>query len=321
MELKLIRYRNSSQAVPSGRYEGVRQCKTLLMLNGFAQSTLGFVPQEHIRNFDDSKNDEPGLAEFFYEQGFDVWLFDYRTSSILEASKKACSMDDIAEFDIPGAVDLVIDTLRKENPNFGDNDLQIYAYAHCVGAASLAMSLLGGYLHDEGKEYGKLAGVTFSQMQAFLVGSKTAQMRLQVGGILRDAMGIEYLRLSAAEREPTVLESVLDRLFASLPVDEGEHCPHEFDRFTPRPGICTCKRMSGTISRLLKHDRIKEETHDRLAVYFGRANTGLLVHGGRCVANERLVNADGQNVYVTDENIQAYLHLSLIHISEPTRPY
>lgn len=318
VELKLIRYRNSSQPVPSGRYEGVRQCKTLLMLNGFAQSTLGFVPQEHIRNFDDSKNDEPGLAEFFYEQGFDVWLFDYRTSSILEASKKACSMDDIAEFDIPGAVDLVIDTLRKENPNFGDNDLQIYACAHCVGAASLAMSLLGGYLHDEGKEYGKLAGVTFSQMQAFLVGSKTAQMRLQVGGILRDAMGIEYLRLSAAEREPTVLESVLDRLFASLPVDEGEHCPHEFDRFTPRPGICTCKRMSGTISRLLKHDRIKEETHDRLAVYFGRANTGLLVHGGRCVANERLVNADGQNVYVTDENIQAYLHIpvAILHGEE-----
>ena len=42
VELKLIRYRNSSQPVPSGRYEGVRQCKTLLMLNGFAQSTLGF---------------------------------------------------------------------------------------------------------------------------------------------------------------------------------------------------------------------------------------------------------------------------------------
>lgn len=319
VELKLVRYRNSSPPVRSGRYKDVWQCKTLLMLNGFAQSTLGFVPQEHIRNFDDSKNDEPGLAEFFYEQGFDVWLFDYRTSSILEASKKACSMDDIAEFDIPKAVNLVIKTLRDEHPDVGDDDdLQIYAYAHCVGAASLAMSLLGGYLHDQGKEYGKLAGVTFSQMQAFLVGSKTAQMRLQVGGILRDALGIEYLRLSAAEREPTMLESLLDRLFASLPMDEHEECPHEHDRCTPRPGIATCKRMSGTISRLLKHDRIKEETHDRLAVYFGRANTSLLVHGGRCVANERLVNADGQNVYVTDENIQAYLRLpvAILHGAE-----
>ena len=309
VELKLIRYRNSSAPVASGRHAGVWQCKTLLMLNGFAQSTLGFVPQELIRDFNDPTKDEPGLAEFFYEQGFDVWLFDYRTSSILDASKQACSMDDIAECDIPEAVDHILEALRREYPEVGQSDVQIYAYAHCVGAASLAMSLLGGHLHHEGKDYGKLAGVTFSQMQAFLVGSKTAQMRLQVGGILRDALGIEYLRLSAAERQPTAMESVLDRLFASLPVDDGETCPYEFDRFTPRPGICTCKRMSGTISRLLKHDRIKEETHDRLAVYFGRANTSLLVHGGRCVANERLVNADGQNVYVTDENIQAYLRL------------
>lgn len=318
VELKLVRYRNVLKHEPSRRHAGVRQFKTLLMLNGFAQSTLGFVPQEHIRNFKDPKTDEPGLAEFFYEQGFDVWLFDYRTSSILDASKKSCSMDDIAEFDIPEAVNHILSTLRRECPEAGEGDFQIYAYAHCVGAASLAMSLLGGYLHDKGKEHGKLAGVTFSQMQAFLVGSKTAQMRLQVGGILRDALGIEYLRLSAAERQPTALESVLDRLFASLPVDPGEHCPHEFDRFKRRPGICTCKRMSGTISRLLKHDRIKEETHDRLAVYFGRANTGLLVHGGRCVASERLVNADGQNVYVTDENIRRYLHLpvAILHGDE-----
>ena len=67
--------------------------------------------------------------------------------------------------------------------------------------------------------------------------------------------------------------------------------------------------MSGTISRLLKHDRIKELTHDRLPVYFGRANTSLLVHGGRCVENERLVNADGQNVYVTDANIRQHLRM------------
>ena len=326
VKLKLIRYRQALNQVPSGRHANVRQFKTLLMLNGFAQSTLGFVPQEHIRNYSDPTQDEPGLAEFFYEQGFDVWLFDYRTSSILEASKKACSMDDIAEFDIPAAVDHILGVLRVECPEADKGDLQIYAYAHCVGAASLAMSLLGGHLQykykDDDKEYdkdyGKLAGVTFSQMQAFLVGSKTAQMRLQVGGILRDGLGIEYLRLSAAERQPTAMESVLDRLFASLPVDPGEECPHEFDRFKQRPGICTCKRMSGTISRLLKHDRIKEETHDRLPVYFGRANTSLLVHGGRCVASERLVNADGQNVYVTDENIRRYLHLpvAILHGDE-----
>jgi choline dehydrogenase-like flavoprotein len=309
VELKLTRYRQAHAARAPAR-GGMTQFKTLIMLNGFAQSTLGFVPQEHVRRWQ-ADNDEPGLAEFFYEQGFDVWLFDYRTSSILDASKLRCRMDETAQFDIPAAVDHVIGQLAGETGMSADA-IQIFAFAHCVGAASLAMSMLGGYLRHPAPSPdrpgpSKLAGVTFSQMQMFLVGSTTAQMRLQVAGVLRDVFGLDYLRLSAAERQPTQLESVLDRLFATLPDDPGEECPHERDLALPRPGICTCKRMSGTISRLLKHDRIKEETHDKLPVYFGRANTGLLVHGGRCVENERLVNADGQNVYVTDENIARYL--------------
>ncbi|MFC5496753.1 alkaline phosphatase D family protein [Caenimonas terrae] len=302
--LKLTRYRQP-QIEHATTVDGLVQAKVMLLLNGFAQSTLGFVPQEHVRkrNGDGpARDDEPGLAEFFYEQGYDVWLFDYRTSAILDESKQPCTMDEIAQFDIPAAVDRARATVAGEL-NLDPQRVRIFAFAHCVGAASMAMSLLGGSLQD------RLAGVTFSQMQAFLIGSRTAQMRLRVGGILRDTLGIQYLRLSAAEREPTVLESVLDRLFASLPVDPGEYCPHEHNRLTPRPAICTCKRMSGTISRLLKHDRIKPQTHDRLPVYFGRANTSLLVHGGRCVDNERLVNADGQNVYVTDENITAHLNL------------
>ena len=296
------------------------QAKVLLMLNGFAQSTLGFVPQEHKRwpsvngKTSTGEIDEPGLAEFFYEQGFDIWLFDYRTSSILDASKLPCSMDDIAQFDIPGAVDHILGVVRGELNLAENTQLQIYAFAHCVGAASLAMSMLGGHLAynpKEDKPVSKLAGITLSQMQAYLVGSTTAQLRLQAGGILRDTLGIDYLRLSAAERQPTPMESLLDRLFASLPVDEGEHCPQENARYWPRPGICTCKRMTGSISRLLKHDMIKEETHDRLPIYFGRANTSLLVHGGRCVENERLVNADGQNIYVTDANIKKYMRLPI----------
>ena len=297
--LKLTRYK-AAKLVSGQTPSGAIQVKAIMMMNGFAQPTLPFVATEIPQN----------LAECFYEMGYDVWLFDYRSSTILDASKLACTMDDIAEFDIPRAVDHILGNLRSEL-KFGANvKIQIYAFTHCVGSASMAMSLLAGKLADQDK-VSKIAGVILSQMQPFLVGSKTNQMRLQTASFLRDVAGIGVLRLSAAEKQPTAFESLLDRLYASLPTTDAERCPHENDRVEERPDIATCKRMTGTLSRLLKHDQIKKETHRKLSIYFGRANTTLFVHGAKCVDYERLVNADGQNVYVTDENILRYFRLPM----------
>jgi choline dehydrogenase-like flavoprotein len=329
--LALTRYKqlHRVEATRNTGYPNTWQCKAMLMLNGFAQTTLGFVPQEHDRSKDDM-----GLATLFYEMGYDVWLFDYRVSPLLESSKLRCSMDDIAEHDVPMAIDQVLATLRDEltarvhgsspgeDPLPQDARLQISCFAHCVGAASLVMSLLSGRLRhqkvpalDTGDPPSKLSAMTLSNMQAYLVASSTAQTRLGFGALARDLLNIDYFRLSAAEREPSAFEVVLDRVFGSLPVDPGEECPGEYSRFTPNPAMCTCKRMSGTISRLLRHDRLLPATHEKLPVYFGRANTGVLAHGARCVEHERLVNADGQNVYVTDDNVHRHMGLpvALLH--------
>ena len=297
--LKLTRYK-AAKLVSGQTPSGAIQVKAIMMMNGFAQPTLPFVATEIPQN----------LAECFYEMGYDVWLFDYRSSTILDASKLACTMDDIAEFDIPRAVDHILGNLRSEL-KFGANvKIQIYAFTHCVGSASMAMSLLAGKLADQDK-VSKIAGVILSQMQPFLVGSKTNQMRLQTASFLRDVAGIGVLRLSAAEKQPTAFESLLDRLYASLPTTDAERCPHENDQVEERPDIATCKRMTGMLSRLLKHDQINEKTHEKLGIYFGRANTSLFIHGAKCVEYERLVNADGQNVYVTDENIGKYFRLPM----------
>lgn len=297
--LTLTRYK-AAKLVSGATEGGTIQVKAIMLMNGFAQPTLPFVAPEIEQN----------LAEYFYGQGYDVWLFDYRSSTILDASKQPCTMDDIANYDIPGAVDRILDILRRELGCGAEPKLQIYAFAHCVGSAAMAMSLLAGKLAYNAS-VSKIAGVILSQMQPFLVGGKTSQMRLQVASFLRDVAGIDVLRLSAAEKQSTAFESLLDRLFASLPTTDAERCPHENDRADERPDIATCKRMTGTISRLLKHDQILEETHKRLSSYFGRANTTLFIHGAKCVESERLVNADGQNVYVTDENIGKYFSLPM----------
>ena len=311
LNLKLTRYRQS--ALRHGRTAGaMTQFKTILLMGGLGQSTLSFLAPELVRK-PGKDDDEPALAEFFYEQGFDVWLLDYRLSPHLDASKLPSNLDQVARFDIPRAVDQILAALASEH-GVAFDDAQIYAYGHCVGAAALAMSLLGGMLkHASGAD--KIAGVAFSQMQAITIGSRSLQMRIRLSAVARDMLDIDYLRLSPVERAPTAMEAALDRLFASLPVAPGQACPHERSRHWPRPAICTCRRLSGIISPVINHARIKPETHDKLAVYFGRANTSVLAHGARCVENERLVDADGQNVYLAEVNIRKHLRLpvALIH--------
>lgn len=311
LKLRLTRYQQDQLARRDGP-SGLTRCKAILLIGGLGQSNLSFLAPELDRK-PGQDDDEPALAEFFYEQGFDVWLLDYRLSPHLDASKLPCTMDQVAAFDIPAAVNVILQSVSKETGCAFEKS-QLFAYGHCVGAASLAMSLLGGFLkHKSGED--KLAGVAFSQMQAITIGSRSLQMRMRMSGLARDLLGIDYLRLSPVERLPTAMEASLDRLFASLPVEPGQECPHERSRWWPRTPICTCKRLSGIISPVINHARIKPKTHEKLAVYFGRANTSVLAHGAQCVENERLVNAEGQNVYLTEGNIRQHLRLpvALIH--------
>lgn len=313
VHLRMIRYPATTPTRAFDKTSGVHRFKAILLINGFAQSTLPFVAEELKR-----EQGHCNMASWVYEQGFEVWMLEDRISTILDASKQASTMDEIAAYDIPSAVDRVLAQLRRDAGLAADAPAQIYALAHCVGAASLAMSLLGGHLRDPQRAYGKLAGVVFSQMQMYLVGSVSAQIRMPLSALARDALGIDYFRLSATEGHATDLERALDSLFASLPVDADQECPHERSGLDPHLDTCTCKRMTGVISRVVHHGRILPETHEKFPIYFGRANTSLLVHGSRCVENERLVNADGQNVYVTEANITRHLGIpiALLHGDE-----
>ena len=106
--------------------------------------------------------------------------------------------------------------------------------------------------------------------------------------------------------------------FASFHYDEAERCPHEHDLRVHQPDSTSCKRMAGFLSRLFRHDQLIESrpgrpgTHEKLDLYFGRTNLGVFLHGAKCVEYEHLVDADGQNIYVTDENVRRYLGMPVM---------
>jgi hypothetical protein len=232
------------------------------------------------------------------------------------------SMDDIGAADIPAAVDHVLKQLQSACPPSEHQPPQLFVFSHCVGSASMAMSLLGGHLTHQADavspERPKVAGVLFSQFQPFVVGSVTAQMRLQVASVLVNAMGLDYVQFAAGTAQADVLHALMDRLFASFHYDEHERCPGESDLRLIQPDCTSCKRMSGFLSRLFRHDQLivatpgQRGTHEKLDEYFGKTNLGVFLHGAKCVDYEKLVDADGQNIYVTDDNIKRFLGMPVM---------
>eukprot|EP01041_Mallomonas_annulata_P017988 gene17988-36711_t len=171
-------------------------------------------------------------------------------------------------------------------------------------------------MHEAGKP--KVAAVLFSQFQPYVIGSVTAQMRLQVASLMVNALGLEYVNFAAGTAQANGLHALMDRAFASFHYDEAERCPHEHDLRVHQPDSTSCKRMAGFLSRLFRHDQLIESqpgrpgTHEKLDLYFGRTNLGVFLHGAKCVEYEHLVDADGQNIYVTDENVRRYLGMPVM---------
>jgi hypothetical protein len=65
------------------------------------------------------------LVEFLLEKGFDVWLFDWRTSPLLAAHEQPYTLDDVARCDWPAAMEKVRSLTGQE---------QVAVMAHCLSS-------------------------------------------------------------------------------------------------------------------------------------------------------------------------------------------
>ncbi len=319
VRLALVRYRQPQrlQVLDDTLHgEGLKKAKAILLINGFAQSTLTFVAPELGKDC---------LAARLLHEGWDVWMLEYRVSPLLAASARFSTMDDIAAFDIPTGVDAVCEVLAKELIESGHlppedrtedlaRRLRIFCFSHCVGSASLAMSLAEGFLQIEHprnrrEKIDRLAGVSFSQFLPYVIGSTTAQARLQLGSFIHNIVGRDHLHFAAGMVAPDLMHSMLDRLFGTFGGDQP--CPGESDLRVLRHDSTTCKRMAGFLSRLVDHDKLGEESHKKLDTYFGRANLGVFLHGVKCVEYERMVDYDGRN-YLSDQIVSDRMDMPLL---------
>ena len=336
--LKLWRYRRVGDVddVPTGLpswqdgqwcEQPVRRAKSVLLLHAFSQSGYCYTFKETPKN----------LAESLLAAGYEVWILESRMSTRLPVSHDGCSVDQIAQHDVPGALHAIIQTLEKE---FSDADLdradhaiQVGCFAQCIGAASVTMSLLLGELtHGQRRQrymnQGEqstdhepdnrplLSGLMLSQVHPLLIGGRDSQAKSWIPPLLR--LGMETVPFAVRGPVDNPLEALADRVFASLPVPTEEQCPEEHNYDTHEDNVATCKRIRFIEAPLFKHANLNDATHAHLNRLFGNANLTLFAHARRFVDYEMLVDEDGRNTYVQRENVEQFaaLPISFLHGKE-----
>ncbi|MEE6178709.1 GMC family oxidoreductase N-terminal domain-containing protein [Mycobacterium sp. 050134] len=231
---------------------------------------------------------ETNLVEFLSASGYDVWLLDFRISTALPAARHRFTLDDVAQYDWPTAVDEVRRLTGAPN---------VQVVAHCAGSTSFTCAMLGGSLTTE-----QVRAAVCSQISTHMVVGDVMRWKtgLHVPDLL-DRLGFDTLSTDAHNDERW-WEKAFDRALAFWPMSAGEECDN-----------AVCHRITFLYGLLYEHTQLNRVTHDAaLAEMFGVANIAAFKHLATMVRAGHLVGADGSNRYMSHLQRLA-LPLTIIH--------
>ena len=252
------------------RYKGGTKGPVILS-PGYGTSTLALVTDTVDTNF----------PEYLFERGYDVWLFDYRSSPALLAASSQYTADDIATHDYPAAVDKV----REVS---GSDTVQVTA--HCVGSMSFTMSLAAGLKNVRSAICSQVA---MHPVVIPLVGIKT---RLHLATLL-DKIGVKNL---TSDYEPEKLpDRVLERLMHLYPTKEKCESP-------------VCRRILFMYGEVFRHDQLNEATHRQVPEMFGMSSMTIFRHISDICNKGHVIDAQGEETYLPNvENMD--IPITFIH--------
>jgi cholesterol oxidase len=176
------------------------------------------------------------LVEFLVAEGFDVWLFDWRTSPLLPAHKDAYTLDDVARYDWPAAV---AEVKRRTGTK------EVSVMAHCLSSPCFLLGLVRGYVQGS-----DIRSFVASQVALHLnftpVGSTKLQLR--VDRLLPSADMIhqkpDEVRMRVSDLAVSFLASVIPKSYS---------CDNR-----------ACYRHSATFGDLILHSRVSATTHSMM---------------------------------------------------------
>jgi cholesterol oxidase len=230
---------------------------------------------------------ETNLLEYLYAHGFDVWLLDYRASIELPSSRAQFTADDVAAQDYPAAVDEVRNLTGADS---------VQMVAHCFGGTTFTCAMLGGL---QGVRSAVISQVSTDLVVGFGAKLKTG---LHVPEVL-DAVGVEELTAYTDTHE-NWKGRIFNAIAEIAPAGGKQEC-----------GSHTCERISFMYAPLYKHENLNQATHDALHEMFGVANMDSFRHLAEMSRQEKVVDANGEDVYLPHVDRMA-IPIAFVHGAE-----
>jgi cholesterol oxidase len=213
---------------------------------------------------------EPNMAEYLFAHGYDVWLFDYRLSNLLPSSSKQHTVDEIAMYDYPAAVE----TIKSVT---GASEIDIMA--HCVGSISLFMALMNGLSGVRSVVSAQIASDFYPAPQVHW------KAGLHVPQVL-DALGIKSLT-AYVDQNADWENKLFDKLLKLYAVPIAGYCNDP-----------TCHRMTFMFGPLYEHSQLNEATHSAMIEMFSIANMKTYEQLTMMIRAKQLMSADSRDIYM-----------------------
>ncbi|HUM70089.1 MAG TPA: GMC oxidoreductase, partial [Chloroflexota bacterium] len=248
LRLRLTRYNGGSKG-------------PVMLVHGLGVSSLAFA----IDTIDTN------LTEYLYEQGYDVWLLDYRSSIELPYADTPYTADDIAHNDWPAAVNTVRALTGVES---------IDVVVHCYGAITFMMAMLSGMTG--------VRSAICSQIGAHInvIPANKLRSGLHLDKFL-EAIQVKALSMYT-DTKTNGLNKLADRALRFYPVtDQEEQCNNP-----------VCYRITFLYAPLYEHDQLNNATHAVMHELFGMASISNFRHLATLTRTGQLVSAAGKDSYM-----------------------
>lgn len=245
----------------------------VILSPGFGTSSIAYTIDTTGTNY----------PEYLYEHGYDVWVLDYRASPLLPSAATQFTLDEIARYDYPAAVEKV-----RAEADVGS----VQIMGHCVGSLTMLMALSLG-----------LTGVRSAVASQLTLHPRAGALNELRAGIyaatVMDALGIDTLT-TEFDDDPSWGERLYDRALAVYPSGD-EPCDRPF-----------CRRVMFMYGEVYEHDLLNDETHDHLDEAFGVANIKSLRQITKMLREDHAVSFDGDHDYL-DGSEGMKLPIAFIH--------